>query len=182
MLLRIVPDMLTNERYECVTIKPVYDEFVRTSKFKNKYPWRSDYRTKINFLPASRLETNEFKSYFSIISQLNDYGLKNKKTKRLFDLSSVDRKIIACALTYEYTISSGDKDLIDFCRQEFCDIFKGSISSLELINLWLSQGFIEWNDVKQGYMSEWNSNNEHPQPIEAIKYFEALTNTKYPGS
>jgi hypothetical protein len=40
MLIRIEPDMLTDSRYGCVTIRKVWEEFFQTQKFKSKYPWR----------------------------------------------------------------------------------------------------------------------------------------------
>ena len=39
MLLRIAPDMFTDPRYGCVTIRQIYDEITRTPKFKSKYLW-----------------------------------------------------------------------------------------------------------------------------------------------
>jgi hypothetical protein len=42
MLLRIAPDMFTDERYECKAIRDVHDEIVQTTKFKTKYPWTVD--------------------------------------------------------------------------------------------------------------------------------------------
>ena len=47
MLIRIAPDMFTDERFDCVTVQEVCEEIFRTQRFKTKYPWRSDYKDKI---------------------------------------------------------------------------------------------------------------------------------------
>jgi hypothetical protein len=45
MLLRIAPDMFADPRYRCVTIAPVFNEYVRTQRFKHRYPWREALRS-----------------------------------------------------------------------------------------------------------------------------------------
>jgi hypothetical protein len=44
MLLRIVPDMFIDERFECVTLRCIHDELVQTTKFRTKYPWIRDFK------------------------------------------------------------------------------------------------------------------------------------------
>ena len=60
MLLRIAPDMLTDERYNCVVPSLVRDELFRTQKFKDKYPWRTRYKSQVVTLPASLAQTDEY--------------------------------------------------------------------------------------------------------------------------
>jgi len=50
MLIRIVPEMFCDERFECVTIHEVIQEIFRTQKFKSRYPWRERYKPKIKAL------------------------------------------------------------------------------------------------------------------------------------
>ena len=60
MLLRIAPDMFADKRYECVTIRQVWEEITQTQKFKSKYPWRKDYARHIQSLPKSTVETADY--------------------------------------------------------------------------------------------------------------------------
>ena len=69
-----------------------------------------------------------------------------------------------------------------FAKQEFPSIFKGDISPLEIINMWLENGLISWDDVKHEYLSEWDRLEEPRQPIEAIGKFQQFTGKIYPGS
>lgn len=90
-------------------------------------------------------------------------------------------RIISHALTLECRITSGDRDLVQFARQEFEEDFKGNISPLEIINHWLESGVIEWDEEKQGYLLAWAENHEHPQPLKAKKRFKELSNFQYCG-
>lgn len=182
MLLRIVPNMFQDARYGCVTIKEVRDEMIGTQKFKSRYPWRTDYKDKLVPLAASRMETVEVSQYYSVIDELIKAGTLNRKSGRLFDLSYTDKRILAGALAHGYKISSGDQDLILFAKQEFRSTFKGDITPLEIINLWLNRGLISWDDVKHEYLSEWDRLEEPAQPKKAIGKFQKLTGKRYPGS
>ena len=50
MLIRIAPDMFSDDRYECLTIQEVFRELFRTQKFKSRYPWREKYKPKVKAL------------------------------------------------------------------------------------------------------------------------------------
>ena len=182
MLLRIVPDMFQDARYGCITIKEVCDELIGTQKFKSRYPWRTAYKDKIVPLTTSRLMTEELSQYFSAIDMLIKAGTLNRKSGRLFDLSYTDKRILAGALAHGYKISSGDQDLILFAKQEFRSTFKGDITPLEIINIWMKKDLISWDDVKHEYLSEWDRLEEPAQPKKAIGKFQKLTGKSYPGS
>jgi len=53
MLIRIAPEMFLNESYDCYTIKEVWEEMFQTTKFKNKYPWRVNFKKNIKILPST---------------------------------------------------------------------------------------------------------------------------------
>ena len=175
MLLQIAPDMFSDPRFECLTIQDVYEEIVRTTKFKTKYPWIKESRTNIRSLPLSESNSEKVNLIFNAITTMIRNGVKNKKTDKSFDLSREDRKLIACASAYRYSLSSGDKALTQFAVQEFKDSIPSIISPLELINLWLEKGLIECDSEKQALISLWEANNEHPQPIKAKERFKKLT-------
>ncbi len=91
-------------------------------------------------------------------------------------------KLLACALAHGLKLSTGDQDIKDFACQEFLDEFKGHVSALEMINIWLRKKLIGWNDEFHDYVSDWKSQHEHPQPEEQKKIFKKLTGRNYPGS
>jgi len=181
MLLRIVPQMFEDNQFACFTLREVYEEITRTTKFKTKYPLVGTLRNRIKALPAGKTSTSDVKTFHDTISLLNETGVVDIKTDRLFDLSRVDMRIMACALALGYSITSGDKGMVRFLEQEFPDEFKGNISPLGLINMWLEKKLIVWDDEKQKQMSEWNDNEEHAQPKSEIVRFKRLTGRQYPG-
>ncbi len=181
MLLRIVPQMFEDERFECITIREVYNELTQTTKFKNKYPWAASMRNKLKSLPSGETGKDEVKFYQDAIKILNDNGTIDQGTDRLFNLSREDIKVMACALALGHSVTSGDGGLVRFLEQEFKDDFKGNISPLELINTWLEKGLLSWDDTKHEYIAEWNANEEHAQPKKEIAKFTKLTRRSYPG-
>ena len=58
ILLQIAPDMFTDNRYECKTIRVVHDEIVRTTKFKTKYPWTREMKPKIKTVVLNKEQKN----------------------------------------------------------------------------------------------------------------------------
>lgn len=181
MLLLIVPQMFEDIRFECVTIREVYNELTQTTKFKTKYPWVGPMRNKLKSLPIGKTDTPEVKEYHEVIKTLSEYRTMDQKTDRLFDLSKVDIRVMACALALQYSVTSGDGGMIKFLEQQFPDVFKGNISPLGLINRWLEDKLITWDDEKQKLMAEWNDNEEHAQPKNEIAKFKRLTGRQYPG-
>ncbi len=182
MLLRIAPEMFVDERFECVTVKVVHDEIVQKTKFKSKYPWTREIRGKLKIIYPTKSQKDLIDAFFAIIRDKIIEGTINKISKNEFDLSFPDQKIAASTLALEHKMSSGDRGLVAFCKQVFPKEFKGAVTSLELINLWIEKGLIKWDDTKQQYLSDWNKNNEIPQPHNAKVKFKQLTGRKYEGS
>jgi len=179
MLLRIAPAMFTDPRFECVTIRSIFDEITQTTKFKSKYPWLREMRSTIKSLPASISDSDKVKLHYETITALNRDGAINPKTGRPFDLSKEDRLVIACAAANEYVISSGDSGLCDFALHHF-DL--KTLSPLEVINLWIAKKLLIWNEEKQAFLKDWADQNEKPQPLKAKSLFKTLTGYKYAGS
>jgi hypothetical protein len=182
MLIRIAPDMFVDQRYKCFTLNLMRHEIFRNPRFKKKYPWRNDFKSKIQGLPSHLTDNADVDRYFEVISLLIRNITINAQTGRPFDLSYVDQKFLACALANGYKISTGDKNLAFFALQEFSDEFHGNISPLGIINLWMKDGLIRWTDQLHSYVIEWKINNEHPQPQNQIREFKKLTGRSYPGS
>lgn len=181
LLIRIAPDMFIDPRYQCCTIKEVHDELFQTQKFKQKYPWRNAYRDKIICLPVTQKE-QEIASFSEVIFLLNEAGTRDMYTGRIFSLSSRDIKLLACALANGYKLSTGDAGIMNMAHQQFDEIYKGSVSALELINLWLRNRLITWNDTLHEYIADWYRQAEHPQLNDQKKIFKRLTKRDYPGS
>jgi hypothetical protein len=182
MLIRIAPDMFLDRRYQCVTLNLMRHEIFRNPKFKRKYPWRNDFKTKIQGLPSNFTNNADVNQYFEAINLLIRNITINAKTGRPFDLSYVDQMFLACALANGYKISTGDKSLALFALQEFRDEFHGNISPLGIINGWMREGLIKWNEELHSYVADWKITNEHPQPKKQIREFKKLTGLSYPGS
>lgn len=183
MLLRIAPDMFNNKEYKCLTLLDVRKEMFQKQTFKNKYPWRSKFKSNVSCIPNSELNNNQdFINLKKAMNLLITRGVVNEETGRLFDLSRVDIKILACAISYGHKVASGDNGLKQFAHQEFSDQYKGDISPLGIINMWLRKGIIAWNDEKQTYLTEWALLNEDPQPLLQRRQFKRLTGYAYPGS
>lgn len=183
MLIRIAPNMFIDPNFECVTLPEVREEIVRTQRFKTKYPWRNRYRDKLKCVPISYLNNSaDYKLYCETSQLIINSGAINSKSDRLFNLSRVDIKVLSFALSEGYKLATGDAGIKEFAMQEFKDDYKGSISPLGMINMWLQNGLIKWNDKKHDYLSDWAASNEDPQPRRQKSLFKKLTGKKYPGS
>ncbi len=183
MVIRIAPDMLTDEKYGCFTIQEVREEIIRHQKFKDKYPWRHKIKDKIRCIPNSEIINNDFvNQYLEVVNLLIENNTTNKKTGKLFGLSPVDRKFIACALSFGFKISTGDGDIKAIANQEFSKAFKGSISPLGMVNMWIRKSLVNWSDELHGYVADWNRTGEAPQPRLQKREYRKLTGLKYPGS
>jgi len=181
MLLRIAPEMFVDERYQCVTIHQVRDEIFRTTKFHDKYPWRNTFREKVICVSDEVSRDPDIRRYFDAITILIDNVTVNQVTESPFDLSRVDKVVLANALARGFRISTGDKDLEDFARQEFGGEFKGTISPLGVLNGWIEKALIHWSEELHCFMADWKVNNEHLQPKIEIARFNRLTRRGYPG-
>jgi len=179
MLIRIAPEMFTDERFECVTIKEARDEIFQTQKFKTKYPWRIQYKKNIVAIGKTSVETPEFHLYYNTIRKLLESGKINQRTQNFFNLSAVDSKFAACVLAHNFDMTTGDNDLIDFIEQEFS---KKNTPPLGIINKWLKGGLITWKTNLQIIIEDWDKCGESAQPSKEIIEFEKLTRMKYNGS
>ena len=182
MLIRIAPEMFSNEQLQCFTIHQVQNEIFRTQKFSKKYPWRNQYKDKIRCLPNNFATDERLKRYFETIRYLIRNVTINEKTGHPFDLSFVDKVFLSYALADGYRITTGDENLVIFALQEFKEEFKGNISPLGLINGWIEKTLIKWSGQAHNYLADWKINNEHSQPERQIKKFEKLTHRNYPGN
>ena len=182
MLIRIAQEMFIKSEYECCTIRLVREEIFRTQRFKTKYPWRSQFKDKVQSLPLDISDNKEVRRYFDAIDSLIEHGRISEKTGMEFDLSYIDKKLLACALSNGYKISSGDDDMKQFAKQEFGGDFKGWISPLGIVNRWLKKGLIKWDRSLHVHLAEWETYNEHPQPQRQKIQFKKLTKRNYPGS
>jgi hypothetical protein len=104
MLLRIAPEMFSDHRYKCKTIREVHDEFVQTTKFKTKYPWTRGMRERIKVTVLTETQKQKEQQNHETIKSLNNAGIKNEKTGKLFDLSRVDMKVISHCIALECSI------------------------------------------------------------------------------
>jgi hypothetical protein len=95
MLIRIAPDMFTDERFDCVTVQEVCEEIFRTQRFKTKYPWRTDYKDKIRPSNSPRNTGDAFELHLDVVRRLVDAGRTSSRTGKAFGLSFVDKKIAA---------------------------------------------------------------------------------------
>jgi len=176
MLIRIAPDMFVNPKYECVTINEVRDEFIGTVHFKDKYPWRKEFKSHIK--SRMLLSKADIDSYFQIVNSLASSAI-NKKTNRFFSLSHVDQLIAATVIgNDDVTISTGDQGLIDFLDQEFDE---QNVYSLELVVEWLEMQLINWSDSIKFVLDDWDDKNEKPQPRSAAQALELSTGYRYTG-
>jgi len=182
MLIRIVPSMFIKKRYQCCTINEVRREIFRVQRFKTKYPWRTDCKDKIRCLPNELSENEQVRHYYDAIMSLIDIGTINQKTGKDFDLSYIDRRILACTLANSCWLTSGDGDLKQFALQEFGKEFKGGISPLGMINKWLREGILKWTNERNRYLADWDRDEEHAQPRKQRRQFKRLTGRKYSGS
>lgn len=178
MLIRIAPEMFCDERYECVTIHEVVQEIFRTQKFKNRYPWRERYKSKIKALGTSWINGGDFKLSLEAVKNIVFTGKRNEKTGYYFNLSYVDQVIAACSIAHNFKLTTVDDDLANFVEQEFSGEI---ISPLAIINDWIERKLVSWNEGMQQIIEDWEKCNESPQPKKEIKRFEKITGYKYAG-
>ena len=178
MVIRIAPDMFTDEKYECATTAKVHNELFRTQKFKEKYPWRANYKPHVSTLGSSVTSTDGVNLHLSVINAIIETGVTNPDTGFLVDLSPTDKHVIACATANQFDISSVDRNLVYFAESQF-DI--RNVTPLGLVNHWLEQGLISWNDHLQMVIADWQSCGESEQPLCEVGRFQRLTGYRYVG-
>ena len=178
MLIRIAPEMFFDDRFECVTIREVIKELFQTQRFKTSYPWRKEYKSKIKAMGTSEMKKGDFQVCYDIIKNSIQTGKINKRTGRYFNLSRIDQTIAACSIAHNFKLTTVDKDLKDFIKQEFSG---QTITPLGIINNWLEKGLIKWDEKMQMVIEDWDACNESPQPRRELKRFEKNTGYKYAG-
>jgi len=182
MLIRIAPQMLLDPAYQCCTISEVRNEIFQTQKFKNKYPWRTQFKDKVTSFVLSPEQRVRYDDFLATINVLLDNHIINENNGRPFDLSLIDKKIIATALACNLKISSADNALLDFAEQQFPDEFKGYVLPLGVLNLWLRKKLVSWNDGLENILKDWKNQEEPRQTREDKSMYFKHTNKKYLGS
>ncbi|MCJ7681573.1 MAG: hypothetical protein MUP70_12665 [Candidatus Aminicenantes bacterium] len=180
MVLQIVPEVLLDIKYNCVTAPEVRDEIYRQQRFKSRYPWRDEYKNRIKsiYFDSRSKEMKTLERTFKAIRNICEAGTINMRTNKYFDLSYGDQRIAAYVLTGDFVLVTTDKGLWDFLEQEF---ERNVISPLALINVFIKNGLLDWNDECRKVMIDWADNDEPPQPNEDIKSFQKLTGYRYEG-
>ena len=169
LLLRIAPEMFSDKRFGCIMPEYVYDEFIRNAEFKEKFPWRSQYKKYLmSEIPIAQAQKN-----IQFIHTLQTISLI-VQTKKNYGLSKKDQEIVSVAIAFNFDFCTEDKNLSRFAQDEFgLKVF----SALAMINMWLEDKLIKWNDNLHALLSEWNG---RPQPRSQIRRFHDLTGYDYP--
>lgn len=175
MLLRIAPDMFADERYECITTRTVHDEIMRTTRFKERYPWRKAYRSNLKTVNPGEVEDDDFRLVLEAVRAVN--AQLNPRTGRFYDLSRADQRIAATAIHLKHAVSTCDRNLADLLDRQFDT---ANVWPLELVNRWLEGNLIEWDDARQEILDDWHRCGEPAQPNSAIAKFEQLTGRSFP--
>lgn len=177
MLLRIAPAMFEDNRYGCVTIHNVWEEFTQNARLGRDYAWRSTLRKHVRSIPRGELETAGFQRRLKAVN-VAVASQKNESTGRPFNLSWADRRIAATCLDRRWELCTAEYGLEEFMQQQFN---RENVCPLRLVNNWLKLGLIVWDDSRQAVIAEWIANHERPQPQSEIKRFEKLTGREYPA-
>jgi len=176
MLLRIAPNMFKDERYGCITIHNVWEEFTQNAHIGRKYPWRKQMKKHVRSVPQGCLETESFLNQLRIVRALELNG-HNQRTQQHFNLSEADKRVAATCLARELELCTAEYNLEDFMDQQFD---RTNVSPLELVNNWIEQDLIAWSDAQQAIIKDWITQHERPQPPSEVTRFEKLTGREYP--
>lgn len=176
MLLRLAPDMFTDARYQCVTVREVWEEITQTHRLKLRYPWRDQYRKHIRSIPPGELRTEEYAAVLRGLQSLSR-GAYRTDTGRPYDLSPNDMRVAAATVVLGAKITTGDGNLAAFMDQQF-EI--ENVVPLRLVNDWLGAGLFEWDDDRQRVLNDWVRLHEPRQPRDEIRRFEDLAGRTYP--
>ena len=173
MLIRIAPEMFCDERYECVTIQAVRREMFSTPRFKQKYPWQTEYKSKIKAVSTFKQDSQ----VASAVHMAAENNL-NEVDGRPYGLSHADKEVASYAVSNSWGVATGDGGLLCFLPQQF-DVTV--YSALEVLNIWLKKGITTWSDEMDRILRDWVHDRERPQPEKAKREFKKLTGKKYPG-
>lgn len=178
MLIRICPNMFTDTRYGCVMLQESYVEYAKQARFKRQYPWREECRGFLSSQTQSQLNAVGFPATLQAVraaaSMLQDAEGFGKYY--IDELSETDLRMAAATLSFEAELCTGDGALMRFAGQE---LELSVVQPLAVINGWLEQGLMTWDDEKQEFLKDWV--RERHQPWPDIDRFEALTGYTYPA-
>lgn len=178
MLIRIVPEMFHDPKYNCIMTEHVYNEFIKKPEFLYRFPWRSEYK---KYLYSKHMEAmlEKNKDYSRALEYVK-YAAKTAKNDkgRCYGLSKKDCEIVATSVCFCYDFCSGDRNLYEFAQNEFSI---KTFSALELLNTWIDGGVLIWDDDKHKMLSMWKNENQRPQPEYQIERFKTLTMRTYPN-
>jgi hypothetical protein len=167
--------MFRDKRFGCILPEYAHQEFLLKPEFKVIFPWREQYRNylypEISIPEAKR--NPQFESALNIITCLsrtrtNRYGHK-------YGLSKKDREILSIAVAFCFDLCTEDRNLALFASEEFN---VQVLSALALINQWIQDKLITWDDEKQALLSDWGNRK---QPPKEVKLFHDLTGYTYPN-
>jgi hypothetical protein len=178
MLLRIAPTMFTDARFACVTISPVVEEIVRSKKLKDRYPWRNEFRQHLRPQLRGQVETADYRIVRSTVAKLAANLRNPRNHDRPFHLSPEDVDVVAAAITHGWQVTTVDGELVAFLSLQYG---LGALEPLHLVNEWLQDGLIVWDDGKHVVVEDWMRQNEKPQSAPEIRRFEKLTGRTYPS-
>lgn len=189
MLLRLNPEMLVDSKYGCCTTQEVRDEILRTTKFADKYPWRIDFRDRIQAVPQGIVI--HAPSYANAIFSVNAQLKHINPNEGSYNLSREDRSVIVLAQILpelsiftiddpdDVVLSTTDRRLHDFAEKRF-EI--ENIEPLDVLNSWLAAGSWSYDDQRhESILREWADREPEPS-IAAQKRFKKLTGQAFPNS
>jgi len=177
MLVRICPDMFQDVRFGCVMLLEAYIEYTRSVRFKKQYSWRGKYRRSLKSLPKSDLDGHGYDEVLKCVRAAAEDIVDPVTGKKYADeLSPTDLKMVAASYSLGADLCSGDAAL---SRYAAYDWERQVISPLALVNRWLSQHLLTWDDDKHRILEDW-VRSERPQPRIDIVEFERLTGRQYP--
>ncbi|MBF0408118.1 MAG: hypothetical protein HQM10_12225 [Candidatus Riflebacteria bacterium] len=179
MLIRLAPDMFVDRKFDCVTSAVVLKEIYQTQRFKDRYPWRNQYKSKIMTNTDLVALGKKFEMTLKAINNMIFSGTFNQKSNKCFDLSGADQTLAALAVSNEFDLCSIDVNLVQFLEQEFdCN----NLSPLALYNNWLENKILKYLPEHAKIFTDWKTCREKPQPLSEIQRFNKLTGVSYLGS
>ena len=179
MLLRLNSEMFSDPKYECCTTQEVFDEIFQTRRFKEKYPWRINYRHAIKPISAGIVvNTARYKN----VEMAVNISANNKSN---YNLSKEDKSVVILSQLLpdikegvnEVAISTTDTILKNFSEDEF-DI--ENIEPLAVVNSWLRRGVWQFDPSSHiSIFKEWLA-HEPPPSYAAKRDFKNLTGRDFP--
>ena len=189
LLLRLNPEMLTNRKFGCCTTQEVRDEIFRTARFAEKYPWRVNFRNKIQAVPQA--DVNRAPGYADAIWAVKVELEHIDPGEGSYNLSREDRSVIVLAQILpelsiftiddpdDVALSTTDRRLREFAERKFEIV---NIEPLDVLNSWLEAGIWRYDDQQHdSILQEWADHEPEPS-IAAKRRFKKLTGQAFPNS